>query len=217
MAFLRLKGPQLLTLRNLLKPAFSKAKFEELLLQLDRSLDDFAGSNEPLPTAILNTLKHANAELWWRDLLREACNAVPDPQLLEFSKDVGFAPDVVAADPAGVAPLRGRQLELKIRDSGSTFEILTWRQRLADIEGRVCRVEFPPLQARGTGFLVAPDHSNNTGPGSSGAPCFSADLDLVGMHLGAKRRGLGFGVTMAAIVADLEQKGLAGALRTHFV
>jgi hypothetical protein len=32
-------------------------------------------------------------------------------KLLQFSNEVGFAPNVVAADQADVAPLRGRQLE----------------------------------------------------------------------------------------------------------
>jgi hypothetical protein len=158
MALLRLKGPQLVELRDLLQSAFRRPKFEELLLRFDRSIDDFAGGNDNYPTAILETLRYANAELWWRDLLREACNAVPDPRLRQFAGPLGFAPDVVNAATPDVVPLKKyRELELKIRDSGSTFDIVTWRQRVAEIEGRVCRIEFPALQPRGTGFLVAPD------------------------------------------------------------
>src|SRR5262249_27889106 len=59
-------------------------------------------------------------------------------------------------------------------------------------------------------------YNNDTGPGASGAPCFTRDLQLVGMHLTTDRAGRGLGVTMAAIAADLERKGLGGALRTVF-
>jgi hypothetical protein len=59
-------------------------------------------------------------------------------------------------------------------------------------------------------------YDNASGPGSSGAPCFTQDLQLVGMHLGADRRGIGNGVMTAAILADLERQGLAGAARTRF-
>jgi V8-like Glu-specific endopeptidase len=152
----RLKGPQLLRLRNLLRAAFtSQAEFDELLLVLDKRLSDFASGQATYPAAVLQTLEVANGRLWWRDLLREACNSVKDPALLAFANEVGLAADIVAAD--GQRELRGNALETKIRDSGSTFDVLTWRTKLAEIEGRVCRIEFPELQARGTGFLVAPD------------------------------------------------------------
>ncbi len=158
MALLRLSGPQILKLRNLLNAAFSDLQtFDELLLRLDHTVAHLAGPNDPLPTAILRSLRRANAELWWRELLREACNAVPDPQLRAFSDEVGFAPDFVAADQGSETLLRGRQLELKIEESGTTFDIVTWRQKIAEIEGRVCRIEIPRLRPRGTGFLISPD------------------------------------------------------------
>ncbi|MER9240911.1 trypsin-like peptidase domain-containing protein [Mesorhizobium sp. M0633] len=156
MALLRLKNPQLLNLRNLLKEAFPYDRFAELLMLLDKNIDDFTARNTAYPTAILDSLKHANAQLWWRDLLREACNEVADPQLHQFADVVGFAPNFVAVDASGIHVLKGRNLELRIKASGTTFDIVTWRQRVAEIENRVCRVEVPELDARGTGFLVAP-------------------------------------------------------------
>jgi hypothetical protein len=157
MALLRMKGSQIVDLKNTLKTAFDFSTFEDLLLRLDRRPSDFAGANDDLPTVIRKTLVQANAQLWWRDLLREACNAVPDPHLLEFLKELGFAPNIVTSNENSVTALKGRQLELKIRDSGSTFDIMVWRTRLAEVEGRVCRVELPELNARGTGFLIGPD------------------------------------------------------------
>jgi hypothetical protein len=164
MGVLRLNGPQLLRLRNLLRAAFpSPDEFDELLLALDKRLSDFASARANYPTALRETLEIANGRLWWRDLLREACNAVPDPGLRAFANEVGLAADVVAADQAtvqassGTRELKGNNLELKIKESGSTFDVLTWRTKLADVEGRVCRIEFPERRAQGTGFLVAPD------------------------------------------------------------
>src|SRR5262249_24731368 len=158
MALLRLNGPQLLQLRDLLKAAFpEEEEFEDLLLRLDRKTSDFAARSDRFPVAIRKVLIQANARLWWRELLREACNAVPDPQLRAFAEEVGFAPDIVATDEGGEAPLTGRQLEAKIEESGTTFDILTWRTKIAEIEGRVCRIEIPNRQPRGTGFLIGPD------------------------------------------------------------
>jgi hypothetical protein len=55
-------------------------------------------------------------------------------------------------------------------------------------------------------------------PGSSGAPCFTRNLELVGMHLGNDQHlGPNFGVSIEAIVADLDRKGLGPLLGTHFV
>jgi V8-like Glu-specific endopeptidase len=157
MARLRLSGPEMLKLRNLLGAAFDQNTFEVVLLSLDRRLTHYASLYDTLPTAILKTVQRANAELWWRDLLRDACNAVPDPALYAFSDEVGFAPDFVEAIADDTAPLKGRQLELKIEESGTTFDILTWRQKIAEIESRVCRIEIPDRQPRGTGFLIGPD------------------------------------------------------------
>jgi V8-like Glu-specific endopeptidase len=157
MAFLRLKGPQLNKLTSLLGAAFDGPSFDVLLLSLDRKMSDYVGPNDPLPTAILKTLQKANTQLWWRDLLREAVNTVPDPQLSAFLDECGFSPDFTASDQNGSTPLKGRQLELKITESGTTFDILVWRRRIAEIEGRVCRIEIPGLTARGTGFLVGPN------------------------------------------------------------
>jgi V8-like Glu-specific endopeptidase len=63
---------------------------------------------------------------------------------------------------------------------------------------------------------------NDTGLGSSGAPCLSRDFELVGMHLGTNPDSgpsgprWNFGVPVAAIAADLERKGLGGATQVAF-
>lgn len=153
----RLSGPEMGKLRDLLRDTFPRHRFEEFLLfRLDRRLDDYVSPADDYPTALRKVIQEANAALWWRDLLSKARNAAPDdPGLLEFGERYGFSPAAVASGSA--TPLRGQQLELKIKAAQSTFDIGTWRRRLGEIEGRVCRIEYPAGEAQGTGFLVAPD------------------------------------------------------------
>lgn len=183
---LRMKPSQVLEFRDLLRVAFLEGDFEDLLLRLDRELTDFASSADPYPKKIKLAVEHANAGLWWRELLREAINQRPtDAGLTAFVAKTGIAPATVAAGPvvgptaapAAMTAVNGRSLELKIKAAQSTFDIMTWRQKLTDIEGRVCRIEFPDKIARGTGLLVAPGvvmtnyhvieavHNQQIGPG----------------------------------------------------
>jgi hypothetical protein len=151
----RLTGPQRGVLRDALRAAFRRSRFEELLeYRLDRSLDDYVGPADDYPTALRKLIEDANQALWWSDLVREARNAVPgDPALIAFAEEFGVA-------PRAYAPGRGRldepQLELRIKAAQSSYDIATWRHRLGEIEGQVCRIEWPEGTAVGTGFLVGP-------------------------------------------------------------
>jgi V8-like Glu-specific endopeptidase len=158
MGALRLDGPQMEELKNLLGAALLPQRFNEFLLyRLNRNTWNYAGPNDDYPTVLLRVIQDANATLWWRDLVWEARKAVPgDPGLLAFEEQFSGAPTTLAVDGDQVRPVRGQQLELKIKDAQSTFDIGTWRRRLGEIEGRVCRIEFPERVARGTGFLVGP-------------------------------------------------------------
>jgi V8-like Glu-specific endopeptidase len=155
----RLSGPEIGKLRDLLRDAFPRHRFDDFLLfRLDRRLDDYTSPADDYPTALRKVVQEANAALWWRNLLSEARKAVPDdPGLLEFGERFGFSPATVEADGPSSAPLRGKQLELKIKAAQSTFDIGTWRRRLGEIEGQVCRIEYSSGEAQGTGFLVSPD------------------------------------------------------------
>ena len=158
MGALRLDGPQMEELKNLLGAAFLPQRFNEFLLyRLNRNTWNYAGPNDNYPTTLLRVIQDANATLWWRDLVWEARKAVPgDPGLVAFEEQFSGAPTTLAIDGDQVRPVRGQQLELKIKDAQSTFDIGTWRRRLGEIEGRVCRIEYPERVARGTGFLVGP-------------------------------------------------------------
>lgn len=158
MAALRLDGLQMEELKNLLGAAFLPQRFNEFLLyRLNRNTWNYASMNDDYPTTLLRVIQDSNATLWWRDLVWEARKAVPgDPGLLAFEERFSGAPTTLAVNGDEVRPVWGRQLELKIKDAQSTFDIGTWRRRLGEIEGRVCRIEFPEGAARGTGFLVGP-------------------------------------------------------------
>jgi hypothetical protein len=158
MAALRLTGPEIAKLQELLRAAFLRPRFDEFLLyRLDKRTDDYVGPADDYKTALRKVIQEANARLWWRDLLREARRAVPDdPGLMVFGEPFGLSPATVAPDGRAMAPVQGRQLELKIRAAQSTYDIGTWRKRLGEIEGRVCRIEYPAEMSRGTGFLVGP-------------------------------------------------------------
>lgn len=157
---LRLKNKQIFDMAALIRAAFLPADFTLLLLRVDRDSNDYVAPSEVYPLAVAQVVKAANGELWWRELLRAACELRPgDTALIAFAKMVELEAVTVDAAAGAVNPvvITGRRLELKIKDSQSTVDIVTWRTRLGEIERRVCRIEYPPATPKGTGFLVGPD------------------------------------------------------------
>lgn len=148
----RLTNREVGELRDLLRAAFGRSRFEELLMfRLDRQLDDYAGTSDDYPTALRKVVTTANSQLWWRDLIVEARAARPaDPDLQAFGERFGLAPSVHGVSDGD------RALELVIKRAGYLHDIASWRAKLGEIEGRVCRVEVPG-GGFGTGFLVGPD------------------------------------------------------------
>jgi V8-like Glu-specific endopeptidase len=152
----RLTNRQIGELAKLLYDAFPRNRFSEVLqYRLNRRVDQFETPQDDYPSLLGRIVTTANSQLWWRDLVREARNVVPqDPGLLAFGTEFEMAPMAVTPAASGSQQLTDLQLERKIKDAQSTFDILMWRQRLGEIEGQVCRIEFPVKQAQGTGFLV---------------------------------------------------------------
>jgi Trypsin-like peptidase domain/Effector-associated domain 1 len=156
----RLTGPQMGRLRDTLLTAFDRVGLASLLrFRLDKRITDYAADVIKDPQAVFAVVEGANMEGWWRNLVREARYMRPgDPGLLSLEQDMGSGPQIVETTaPGGPARITGNQLELKIKATQSTFDILTWRERLGEIEPRVCRIEIPETNAVGTGFLVAAD------------------------------------------------------------
>jgi hypothetical protein len=155
MSRLRLEPAEVEKLKDLLHAAFGRQRFKEFLFyRLGRILEDFSGEGAGYETNLFDILMEANAKLWWHDLARHARNAVPsDPDLQAFLEEFGYSPEIVS----DAQRVRGPELQLKIRDAATTYNVATWRGRLGEIEGRVCRIEYPENEAQGTGFLIGPN------------------------------------------------------------
>jgi V8-like Glu-specific endopeptidase len=154
-----LTGPEIGELREYLRAAISRPRLDDLVyLRLNKKIDDYAASADDSLTVYRRVIEGASMEAWWRDLVREARNMRPgDPGLLGFAQKMGVGPQIVSGPGRHSVPMVGPQLELKIKAAQTTFDVLTWRKKLGEIESRVCRIEFPDKTAQGTGFLVAPD------------------------------------------------------------
>jgi len=150
-----------IVLRDCLKEAFTTApRFNEFLqFRLNCVFNNYYGMSDDYPEGIRRVVEQFNAEVHWRVLLREARNAVPDdPGLVAFAERFDQAPIAVeGAQGQGSKRLSEQELELRIKKANPISDILIWRRRLGEIEGRVCRIELPAGTARGTGFLVGPD------------------------------------------------------------
>jgi hypothetical protein len=117
--------------------------------RLDRNLDALA-LGESLQEIIFKVVGVADAEGWVPHLVNAARESNPgNPALMEIAQSLGL----VATD------LARPQLERLIRTTNSFLDINLWRDSLAKIESRVCRVEIDMDSGKvyGTGFLVGPD------------------------------------------------------------
>jgi trypsin-like peptidase/effector-associated domain 1 (EAD1)-containing protein len=96
------------------------------------------------------------------DLARAAYLERPDrPQVRRIYEKFGLAPEVSLQD-AGTAvagaPTRatGSRFEAIVRPRLRAVDMAVWNKNMAQVEGRVCRIESNG-HPMGTGFLVAPD------------------------------------------------------------
>ena len=154
----RLNGQGIHRLSELLASALLSPPraLQFLLTRLDLNWYDY-DTQSGFRSTLFTLVQQLNAEYRWQDLLREARNAYPaDPGLVEFAAAVALAPvaSTTAAGGQSSEALDGPGLELKIKAAQSTYNIAVWRSRLGEIEGRVCRIEFPPGSPQGTGFLI---------------------------------------------------------------
>jgi hypothetical protein len=128
-----------------------------LSIQLENIVPD--GSMRDIAFDLLST---AEKEGWGVDLIREAYRFNSrNPDLLRVYQKYGLAPGLsvqqagaaVAGGPASVA---ADGLERTIKERLPAFDMGVWRERMAVVEGQVCRVEING-NAAGTGFLVGAD------------------------------------------------------------
>jgi V8-like Glu-specific endopeptidase len=118
--------------------------------RLDLNLATIAGENTPIDRVAFDLIEDQRSKGYFLRLLSAARASRPgNPKLAAFAERFDLA---LATPPQPT-------LERIVRDTNSFLDISTWRERLAEIEGRVCRVEVQTNQglSSGTGFLVGPD------------------------------------------------------------
>ncbi len=139
---------------------YSKKSLEQMLrFRLNIGLDDVVADG-PMKDMAFDLLSQSEREGWTTDLIREAYQFNPrNADLLKLYQKYGFTPGVSAQQAGAVVPeVRSVTdgLEKTIKARLPTFDFAIWRERMALVEARVCRVEIDG-NAAGTGFLVGPD------------------------------------------------------------
>ena len=147
----RLSGAEFQHLQESLLDAYGHQSLAMMLQhRLGKRLEDLSLDRD-LPSVVFRVITVAEDEGWTADLLSAARASRPDnARLLSLGQAVGLSPP---------AP-QDRELERRIRASGSFVDVVQWRSRLGRAESQVCRVESYDggrTRALGTGFLVGPD------------------------------------------------------------
>jgi hypothetical protein len=104
----------------------------------------------PLPMVVYSVIENAEARGWTAKLVAGARESNPaNAELAAVAAELGLA--VAAPDPPA--------LEVLIDAEQGFLNPVTWRERLAVLEGQVCQISYPHGAGKvsGTGFLVAPD------------------------------------------------------------
>jgi hypothetical protein len=148
----KLPGIQMEQLSKALRDAFDYDRFEMVLrFRLDKKIQNITLAKSYEKVAF-DVIIRAEQEGWTDELLRAARESNPgNPVLLAYAQQYGLA-------PTGT-PSRQDILERYIKPTNAYLDVNTWRTRLGEIEGQVCRIEvktnFGPVF--GTGCLLGPD------------------------------------------------------------
>jgi hypothetical protein len=128
----------------------TRARLDQMVgIRCDRSLAEI--SEQPnLNDVVWELIRTTEAEGWTAKLLAGAREANPgNPVLAEVASELQLAVR---------APAR-RELEVMINRESGMLNPNSWRERLGELEARVCRLRYPYRNdhVTGTGFLVGPD------------------------------------------------------------
>jgi hypothetical protein len=151
-ADLTVDGEQYEAFMNALVGAFSDYASLAMMtrFRLDLPLATVAGENTPLDQVAFRLIEHQKSRGHFLRLVAAARASRPgNPQLAFFAEQFDLA----------IATRRPPELERIIKSTSSFLDIAAWRERLGEIEARVCRVEVTVGTAMtyGTGFLVGDD------------------------------------------------------------
>ena len=157
---LQLNGIQQGKFSDALLDAFTPKTFSLMVRhRLDKQVFNYASEDNPFPMIISEVIGAANREGWLDQLILKAREANPgNPKLLTFTQQFGLAVIPSEQKPgAAETPLTTRQeVERVVKPQNPMLDVNIWRQQLAQVESRVCRIEYETDQGKvinGTGFL----------------------------------------------------------------
>lgn len=110
-----------------------------------RRFDDF--TDGPYEQRVLQLIQKAEEEGWTDALVREAHEYVPGSTRLSAFHDYYFS--------STQRQMPGRSLERIVQQTNTYLDPAAWREHLALLERRVCRIDLTN-QSGATGFLVGP-------------------------------------------------------------
>lgn len=144
---LELTGTQFRPLSQALRERLNLDQFDELLkTRLNRNREDIALGNN-YQTIVLRVIDEANRAGWVYRLVEAARQERPDePVFVEYARMLGIG-------PRGLPPTA--ELQGIVTKSNTMLNIAVFRERIGQVEGRVCRVDILG-EGEGTGFLVGP-------------------------------------------------------------
>jgi hypothetical protein len=148
-------GPQIEELHRALTAAFDRPGLDFLLrFYLDVRLDRIVSPSQPYWTVVYELIQAAERAGWLTELIEAAYRAQPGhPLVARVFEQTGLAPQVDVMSSGEPADSGGFA---KVLRHLPFTDITLWRERLLQVEGRVCRVEVGN-GVMGTGFLVGPD------------------------------------------------------------
>ncbi len=155
----RLSGRQIGAFADALADAYAPTDLEMMLrYRLDKRLSSEAPMVSPTityPYVCFKLVERADQRGWAYALLMAARQSAPEnSNLLAFAQELGLATEVAHhTDELAEVKLDTSSLQAILADSGLQFDVDLWRQKLGEVEGRVCRVEVAGMP-RGTGFLL---------------------------------------------------------------
>jgi V8-like Glu-specific endopeptidase len=156
-----MRGVQYEEVWKVLYTGYSKKSLEQMLrFRLDIDLDSIVAGG-PMRDIVFDLLSQAEREGWTTDLIREAYRYNPrNPDLLKIYEKYGLAVGLSVQDSGAEVPqikaISSGGFEKTIKDRLPQLDFDVWREKMTQVEGRVCRVEIGG-NAAGTGFLVGPD------------------------------------------------------------
>jgi hypothetical protein len=153
-----LRGSQRQVLREAIIAAFTPQTLDMLLQLPPLEKDPLHVLVPPGPFRyqVFELVNLSQMEGWTDRLVKAVQQAKPDsPRIKTLMSDLSFI-EVKSSDRS---LLVGESLERTVRERGGVEDFVLWADKLAELRGKVCRIEDPrdPRNALGTGFLVGPD------------------------------------------------------------